>query len=537
MSPQAFKADATMSNGYRIAIVGVPSKSRVETQIKLCIQLLTDKGAKVSNWPYLKLPDHLLARSRLRRQQKAASPMATDLPADQEDQAIIHLDARVACASRPNDPVKMCIGCIQRERKRAERSKNAHLSDLPDKAFPEEDRVLLFNCGPIVNFDSGDAVLPTRITCYCRHHGEREGFCIHFTLRDNNGDVVATGVSPPILITDDHKSSYRKTSASSSATRTKAVDRATASTGRKRSRAEMIEEDGKSFSKSPKDDTLCASPHSLCSFPTPASSRRGSQEEQPSNSSSNGEEDAEGPPTHGVPSSSAASRGVGAATALSITSPAVPLLLQSRPSTPLLPTPDQEYAELQSFFSPAFFSSDQRQQQPPPTQTQAVHPDTIVHRPVLERLVPAQGPTYGGIEVTVLGSGFTRETTCLFGEHEATTVFWNPNTLVCLLPAASQPAPVVVSFKQQPILLGASQGVPLFTYYDANDHALLELALQVVGLKMTGKLQDAKQIAMRIVQGDDVWMRHTLLTRHQPQHLPISSSTPSSPSSLLHDHC
>lgn len=103
------------AHSFRIAVVGVPSKSRVETQIKLCIQLLTDKGDKVSSWPYLKLPDHLLARSRLRRQQKSASPMSTDLPAEQDDQTIIHLDARVACASRPNDPVKMCIGCIQRE--------------------------------------------------------------------------------------------------------------------------------------------------------------------------------------------------------------------------------------------------------------------------------------------------------------------------------------------------------------------------------------------------------------------------------------
>jgi hypothetical protein len=46
------------------------------------------------------------------------------------------------------------------------------------------------------------------------------------------------------------------------------------------------------------------------------------------------------------------------------------------------------------------------------------------------------------------------------------------------------------------------QDVPLFTYYDASDQALLELALQVVGMKMTGKLHDAKHIAMLIVRGD-----------------------------------
>jgi len=39
----------------------------------------------------------------------------------------------------------------------------------------------------------------------------------------------------------------------------------------------------------------------------------------------------------------------------------------------------------------------------------------------------------------------------------------------------------------------------LFTYTDESDRALMELALQVVGLKMTGKLEDAKSVAMRIV--------------------------------------
>jgi hypothetical protein len=39
----------------------------------------------------------------------------------------------------------------------------------------------------------------------------------------------------------------------------------------------------------------------------------------------------------------------------------------------------------------------------------------------------------------------------------------------------------------------------LFTYTDESDRALMELALQVVGLKMTGKIEDAKNIALRIV--------------------------------------
>lgn len=40
----------------------------------------------------------------------------------------------------------------------------------------EEQKVLLFNCSEVVDFSSGDTILPTRITCYCRHHNEKIGF-------------------------------------------------------------------------------------------------------------------------------------------------------------------------------------------------------------------------------------------------------------------------------------------------------------------------------------------------------------------------
>lgn len=103
----------------------------------------------------------------------------------------------------------------------------------------------------------------------------------------------------------------------------------------------------------------------------------------------------------------------------------------------------------------------------------------------------------------MLGSNFYEGLTCLFGENPAIpTHCWSPNTLVCILPPATNPGPVVVSFKEHPLVVDG-QDVVLFTYFDESDRALMELALQVVGLKMTGKLEDARQIAMRIVQGDN----------------------------------
>jgi len=49
--------------------------------------------------------------------------------------------------------------------------------DLDEKTMKsEQNKILLFNCSEIVDFNSGDIILPTRITCYCRHHNEKIGF-------------------------------------------------------------------------------------------------------------------------------------------------------------------------------------------------------------------------------------------------------------------------------------------------------------------------------------------------------------------------
>ncbi|GAA5913803.1 uncharacterized protein JCM6883_003997 [Sporobolomyces salmoneus] len=119
--------------------------------------------------------------------------------------------------------------------------------------------------------------------------------------------------------------------------------------------------------------------------------------------------------------------------------------------------------------------------------------------PRINRLIPGEGPVSGGIEVTILGENFVRDLTCLFGDSGAvSTHFWSTNTLVCVLPPSANPGPVFVGMKG--VLHNPEQGgLPLFTYKDNSDRNLLELALQVVGLKMTGRLEDASAVAMRIV--------------------------------------
>ncbi|KAI9272705.1 hypothetical protein BDA99DRAFT_274103 [Phascolomyces articulosus] len=546
-------------DGLQIRVIGAPDKSRVETQTRLCIQLLTSNGTKVTSWPSLKLPEHLLARSRLKKslqQQRAAAAAAatsSTLISDTTQQQhmvlsdessslskAIYLDAKVVCASQPDQPVKVCSGCIQRERKRAERSKNGanqHKNNNSNTVgprsiiddIPEQDRILLFNCGPMVNFSSGDAILPTRITCYCRHHNEKVGFCVQFTMKTDKGDIIAMGMSPPILITDDHKSTRQK--------------------GRKRDRTDFEP-------KSSSTTTSTSNSHQNNNHPkirklpsrtssttpvTPAASRRGSisinnMENIPTLETTDPNDLSILDTQNSTPITASAMAASSFHTSLPTPSEEqnnpcgnplasffpLPPLSSSNSSPTLNPTLEHRPAVVipststsssssstvdlhhqHHYISPEHLTSSSSSPSPSTTPTHLNrNTSTTPRTPQLERLVPAQGPTYGGCEVTILGSNFYRGLTCLFGEHQATTVFWNPNTLVCVLPPASHPGPVVVSFKQHSLVL-EGQDVPLFTYYDANDQALLELALQVVGLKMTGKLQDAKHIAMRIVQGGD----------------------------------
>lgn len=85
--------------------------------------------------------------------------------------------------------------------------------------------------------------------------------------------------------------------------------------------------------------------------------------------------------------------------------------------------------------------------------------------PRIARLIPAEGPVAGGVEVTLLGDGFTPNLVVTFGGVPAMqTQFWSPSTLVCVLPPSSSPGPVVVGFRSIPF--DAERSLQLFTYVD-----------------------------------------------------------------------
>lgn len=100
-------------------------------------------------------------------------------------------------------PVNICMGCIERERKRAARKKTKNVEEEELWQKDEAKRTIVFNCsevkewqqpsqpkvadgddgaagnyGGLSSFPEGamQVDLPMRIACYCRHQEEKIGF-------------------------------------------------------------------------------------------------------------------------------------------------------------------------------------------------------------------------------------------------------------------------------------------------------------------------------------------------------------------------
>lgn len=121
--------------------------------------------------------------------------------------------------------------------------------------------------------------------------------------------------------------------------------------------------------------------------------------------------------------------------------------------------------------------------------------------PHVLKVVPAEGPMHGGIEITVLGEGLTPESVILFGALPSTLInFISSSTVVVRLPPSHVAGivPVLVSGTGSSRLANPDELV-IFNYKNDLDRAMMELALQLIGMKMTGRVDDARDIALRII--------------------------------------
>lgn len=130
---------------------------------------------------------------------------------------------------------------------------------------------------------------------------------------------------------------------------------------------------------------------------------------------------------------------------------------------------------------------------------------------IIHKLVPAEGSTTGGTEVTLLGSGFYPGMEVVFGDTLATTTtFWGEKCLNCLTPPALQAGTVSVVFKHEHPTLGKGMQnhnqpfIPRqlsYRYVDDREFQMYRLALGVLGQKLRNPA-DAFQTAQQIMGGD-----------------------------------
>ncbi|KAF9107735.1 hypothetical protein BGX29_005022 [Mortierella sp. GBA35] len=237
------------TRNLQLEISGIPAengKCRVETQLKIGLQLRSSQGGPVTDWKQIRLPRHYIAKEKHRMDKFNGRDKHL------LDSEILTLDTRLVCDHDMTKVLECCDNCIGRERKRAHRRKETQklpgaLGAIPvfgaihprnvEAAFPAEDsnpptptdpaehqawersRIMVFSSTEYVDISAGECMLPTRITCYCRHHNEKVGFRIQFTARDSTGAVVASVLSNPVMMMDDHKSGKKAVSSSEHASR------------------------------------------------------------------------------------------------------------------------------------------------------------------------------------------------------------------------------------------------------------------------------------------------------------------------------
>ncbi|KAG5368291.1 Ankyrin and IPT/TIG repeat-containing protein [Yarrowia sp. C11] len=436
---------------YQIHVHSMPGKSRVETQIK-CALSIYPPPPQLS----VRLPTDTISRPKFQLKQG-------HIP-----DSCLSLEVYIVGEQNPSKPVNLCSRCIKREQKRACRKKLFDESEELSWVETRQRRLAVFNCSEVLEFkdierrvyipESGTTVaakqlvLPLRLACYCRHHGEKKGFRILFCLRDEADQIVGVGQSSTnVMITDDHKVAGDVV----------AMPSASAVAGSSQPPTQAPTPASSSTAYRPRN-SLPLSPTSM----EDSSSEFTSDHSHYSNYGSKRRRDG---------------------SSISDWSGMMNVRGMDRQSS-ITSIPEMVGGMSNMTVASASGSA---------TNLAAHNMNNAVDEnlPVIKRIIPSQGSIRGGIEVTLLGSGFKTNLVAVFGDNKAVgTHCWSDSTIVTHLPPSTIVGPVVVSFEG--FVLDKPQ---IFTYFDDTDGQLIELALQVVGLKMNGRLEDARNIAMRIV--------------------------------------
>ncbi|KAI1388771.1 uncharacterized protein F4822DRAFT_429386 [Hypoxylon trugodes] len=617
---QSFSPRVSLAQGAppRLVVHPTPLKSRVETQIPIKLTLhnlppgvkkihlpthTISKPKLLAKPPAMRSPDTLELSTmlvcssamedrtkRIRAFQRAATAQYDFLNPNRQEDAGTDEEQMV----QEGGEVRICNGCITRERKRAGRKKHKKPEEEELWNRYEHQRVIVFNTQEVKDWQSvtphmldptgaglRDPVVPDgtvqvdapmRIACYCRHHGEKMGFRVIFTIKDYQGNLVAQQISSSIMITDDHKTHIPTTSTAQTSVPALGASPMQSINDVKSAEAPMM------FHSQSSSDLQSMAQNGPLAFP-PQNPQPVTNISAPRNLSRQGSPMSPSGPmskkrkasgsmklpsglemtrleTHQSPPSIPGAQNESAATSAA-TSPFSPNMAafptatdpifhgqpnlngmgQQFPTGP--PTPNSGGAEfmfpsgtrnlsLDSMSVPPMFSAptsthpsrapspnrmgnDIRSMPQPPVGQNMYNAPTAMNvgrsQPMIYKIIPGEGPKSGGVEVTILGSGFTNGgLEVMFGEQRAaTTTYWGETSLVCLLPPSPSAGVVPVSIRQPGVVpqhhLFTGNQQPLFRYVDDDEHRLIRTALTVLGNKLGGKMTDVADIARNIIYG------------------------------------
>ncbi|KAI4862924.1 hypothetical protein F4820DRAFT_393084 [Hypoxylon rubiginosum] len=618
----------------RLVVHTTPMKSRVETQIPIKLTMHhIPPGIKT-----IHLPTHTIAKHKLlaKPDSPERSPemlelytmlVCTSAMMDPEKRQRAFQRAAAAPLNRLNDDVddeerkpqnggevRICDGCIGRERKRAARKKNRKPEEEEMWNLYEHERAIVFNTNEVKEWqavtpgmadpiqarprdvsvpdDTVTVDVPMRIACYCRHHQEKMGFQVIFTIKDYRDNLIAQKESSSIMITDDHKTHVPVTTPASNASvsaqaRNASVPAVGAPPLNTTNDVKAVEAALSFHPSHSASDLQGLAQNGAYPFPSaPVSnnhpqaapgtvaSRNGSRQGSPASPPIVSSKKRRASGTVKVPSrltmtrldtrleksqspSMPSTAQNESAITSAATSPFSPLMgahtmgpdplfhgqqsnlnmgqhFQAGPLTPnstteqlILPSGhpsgnrNMSFDAMQMFSAPA---SAHASRAPSPSRLRndvqnmshaqlgqnlynnvaAALNSNRAPQPMIYKIIPCEGPKSGGIEVTILGSGFTNAgLEVWFGEQRAaTTTYWGETSLVCLLPPSPVAGVVMVSIRHprvapQQQFSGNQQ--PLFRYIDDDETRLIRTALTVLGLKMNEKVTDLTGFARDVI--------------------------------------
>ncbi|KAK3315297.1 hypothetical protein B0H66DRAFT_340520 [Apodospora peruviana] len=395
--------------------------------------------------------------------------------------------------------VQICAGCITREKKRASRRKKIKPADEDDAWTKNESkRVILFNTQEIKDWEESKPEerhagmngvyvdTPMRITCYCRHHTEKKGFQVIFTVTNCRGEFVAQTLSPSFMITDDHKTQSPPAEGpqDSVAGPPKQLPEIPSLLPQKSSPGNLSRSvspalDCAPSSKRRKPSGSGQIPSSLVMTPRESVSPRSSGPQMANL-------DMGAPPVSAFPQTPAALFQSDHSYPFGLSLP-----FGNGPPTPAAngmqsymntnPTPGFDNMSLPMYSAPASMHASRAPSPigysvaPNPAMVQQNSSQDMqpsyIDAPVINKIVPAEGPKAGSNEVTILGSGFTRSMDVMFGDIRATTTtFWAESCLVCLVPPSPTAGHVPVTIKAHKT---GPDHVPLLYHYQGVDEVML----------------------------------------------------------------